>query len=204
MILDFLMPAYCAACGAPGGELCDACVQAIASPPAILLGARNGVPSLTALGPYDGMLRSAILAMKFRGARRIGMRLGRWLAPKVVFPFEVVVPVPLHRARLRERGYNQAAEIARGIAAASGTACVVDALARVRATVPQSSLDLVDRSGNVEGAFSAGRSIERVAGRRVLIVDDVVTSGATMRACAATLRAAGVRTLYLAAAAVRL
>ncbi len=204
MILDFLMPAHCAGCDAPGRDVCERCVAAIASPPAILLGARNGAPSLAALGPYDGMLRSAILAMKFRGARSIGTRLGRWLAPKIIFPFEAIVPVPLHSVRLRERGYNQAAEIARGIAAATRRPCIENALERVRATVPQSSLDLADRKGNVEGAFADGRCLDRVAGRRVLIVDDVVTSGATMRACAAVLRAAGVRTLYSAAAAVRL
>jgi ComF family protein len=184
--------------------MCDRCVAAIASPPAILLGARNGAPSLTALGPYDGALRSAVLAMKFRGARSIGDRLGRWLSPKIIFPFEAIVPVPLHRLRLRERGYNQAGEIARGIAAATRKPCVDDALERVRATAPQSSLDLADRKGNVDGAFAYGRRIERVAGLRVLIVDDVVTSGATMRACAVVLHAAGVRTLYSAAAAVRL
>jgi ComF family protein len=169
-----------------------------------LLGARDGAPSLAALGPYEGLLRSAVLAMKFRGAKSIGNRLGRWLSPKIPFPFEAIVPVPLHRIRLRERGYNQAAEIARGIAAVTRTPCIDDALERVRATVPQSSLDLADRKGNVDGAFASGRRIDRVVGWRVLIVDDVVTSGATMRACAAVLLAAGVRTIYSAAAAVRL
>lgn len=204
MILDFLMPARCAACDAPGRDVCKRCVAAISSPPAIVLGARNGAPPLAALGPYDGALRSAILAMKFRGAKLIGVRLGRWLAPKIIFPFEAIVPVPLHRDRLRERGYNQAAQIAHGIAAVTRKQCIEGALVRVRATAPQSSLDLVDRSGNVDGAFSRGPGVDRVAGRRVLIVDDVVTSGATMRACAAALHGAGIPSLYSAAAAVRL
>lgn len=204
VLLDFFLPAHCAACSAPGPDVCNRCVAVIAAAPAILRSSQGGAPPVTALGPYEGALRSTILALKFRGARAIGVRLGRWLAPKLLWPFEAVVPVPLHAARLRERGYNQAAEIARGISAAARVPCVEKALEKIRATDPQSALDLAERRTNVEGAFRAGPEMKRVVGLRVLLVDDVVTTGATASACSATLSAAGTRTLYLAAAAMRL
>jgi ComF family protein len=204
MLLDFLMPALCAACRSPGGCLCPRCAAAIATSTSILRGSANGVPPVTALGAYDGTLRAAILALKFGRARALGARLGRWLAPKILLPFEAVVPVPLHTARLRERGYNQAAEIANAIGAASRRPVIENALERNRVTAPQSALDLIGRRANVEGAFAAGRQIDRVCGARVLLVDDVITTGATIRACADALRAAGVRAVYAACAAARL
>ena len=204
MLLDFLMPAYCAACGRPGSGLCDRCSALIASSSAILIGGRDGTPPLTALGAYEGVLRTAILALKFRNARHVGTRLGNWLGRRLIWPFEVVIPVPLHAARLRMRGFNQAGVIARAVARAAGSCFVEHALVRNRSTLPQSSLDLAGRQANVRGAFAPGRHVDRVAGCRVLIVDDVVTTGATLRACAAALIASGVRTVYGAAAAVRL
>jgi ComF family protein len=204
MILDFFLPARCAACGAPGREICSRCEAAVTSSAAILINGKDATPPLTALGAYDGALRSMVLALKFRGARSVGVRLGRWLAPQIVWPFEAVVPVPLHAARLRERGYNQAADIARGIAAWARRPCIETALLRSRNTAPQSALDLARRATNVDGAFTRGRSAHEVVNRGILIVDDVVTTGATLRACADALRAVGSHTLYAACAAVRL
>jgi len=204
MLLDFFMPARCAGCGAPGGELCPRCEARIATSQAIVVGARGSTPPLVALGMYEGCLRTALLSLKFRGARGMGMRLGRWIAGRLFWPFDLIVPVPLHAARLRERGYNQAAEIAKGIASASDRACVEDAIERVRATAPQSGLEARERLVNVADAFAAGRRRNVVADRRVLIVDDVVTTGATVRASSAALVSAGARLTYVACAALRL
>jgi ComF family protein len=204
MILDFLLPATCAGCAAPGCDLCDRCAASLAASPVIVRDERDGVPAIAALGAYDGILRSAILALKFRGARPIGARLGRWLAPKIIWPFDAILPVPLHHARLDERGYNQAAEIARGIAVVSRIPLQEKALVRNRHTAPQSALDMERRKANVEGSFEPGPRIDGVAGLSILIVDDVVTTGATVRACAAVLIAAGARAVYLASAAIRL
>ena len=204
MLLDFFLPSYCAGCDAPGADLCSRCAAALTFAPAIVRAARDGTPAAIALGPYEGVLRSAVLALKFRGARPVARRIGRALALKILSPFDAVVPVPLHAQRLRERGYNQAGDIARQIAAVAHAPFVEKALERSRYTAPQSALHLTDRNKNVDGAFCAGRTIQIVAGLRVLLVDDVITTGATARACARTLLAGGVRSVYLAAAAIRL
>lgn len=203
MLLDFLIPAACAGCGATGGVLCHRCTASIATRDAFVIGSRGSIPPTLALGPYDGALRTSILALKFRGARGVGTLLGKWIAERIFWPLELVVSVPLHAQRLRERGYNQAALIARAVAAAIRVRYLDDAIARRRSTVPQSSLGLAERRENVEGAFGACNRIGAVCGRRVLIVDDVVTTGATVAACASVLRAAGARCVYVACAAIR-
>lgn len=204
MLLDFFMPALCAACGGTGGVLCCRCAASIATGEALVIGSRGGVPPTLALGPYEGALRDTILALKFRGARCAGAQLGKWIAQRIFWPFELVIPVPLHAQRLRERGYNQAALIARSVAAASKVRYLEEAITRRRSTVPQSSLGLVERRENVEGAFGAFHRVGAVRGYRVLVVDDVVTTGATVAACASVLRAAGARCVYVACAAIRL
>ena len=204
MLLDFLMPAVCAGCGVTGGVLCCRCTAEIATGDAIVIGARGDVPPVLALGCYEGALRAAVLALKFRGALGVGATFGRWISQRIFWPFEVVIPVPLHVQRLRERGYNQAALIARAVATMSRARYVGDALGRHQPTVPQSSLGVSERCANVKGAFEAGQKIGVIAGRRILIVDDVVTTGATVAECASIVRAAGARCVYIACAAIRL
>jgi ComF family protein len=159
---------------------------------------------MAALGPYEGRLRSAVLSIKFRGARTSAVLMGEWLLAKVPWSFEAIVPVPLHQARLRERGYNQAADVARGLSRASNVKTIDDALVRIRATRPQSSLDGATRRANVAGAFGLGRTSGLLKGARVLLVDDVITTGATAMECGAVLRSAGAVEIYLAAVALRL
>jgi ComF family protein len=105
-------------------------------------------------------------------------------------PDVLLVPVPLHRWRLWGRGFNQAALLARGLAKAGHGVLLVDGLERVRATRPSVGLDRAGRAENVKGAFRV-RDIEAVQGRRVVLVDDVLTTGATASACAKVLRKAG-------------
>jgi ComF family protein len=203
-VIDFFFPAKCGGCGEPGADLCAGCEAVLATRPAILLGARDGLPPLTALGAYEGRLRNVVLALKFRGARAVGVRLGRWLGAKTLLPYDAIVPVPLHADRLRERGYNQAAAIACGIAAAARGRVVDGALRRIRATKVQSALDRAERYTNVERAFAPGDRAATITGRCILLVDDVVTTGATIRACAHALRDAGVASISVTCAAVRL
>lgn len=203
-LVDVLFPSLCAVCRTARGDLCADCSASIACS-APLRRPPSGVDAgMVALGAYDGALRRAILALKFRGARNIGVRLGELLAVHACEPYDAIVPVPLHAMRRRERGYNQAEEIARGIARVRSANLCVRALVRVRRTQAQSALDLEERRRNVAGAFAAGPGIAAVSRSNVLLVDDVFTTGATARACAAALRRAGAREIYLAIGAVRL
>jgi ComF family protein len=149
-----------------------------------------------AIGAYDGALRDIIQALKYGGRRSVARPLARLMArhgSEVLRGADCLVPVPLHRSRQRVRGFNQAAEIARGIGLP-----VVHALVRARPTASQTDLPAARRHANVRHAFRAARRrfLRRpsdVHGRCVVLVDDVCTTGATLEACARALRAAGAR-----------
>jgi ComF family protein len=153
-------------------------------------------------GLYAGALRQTILLLKFRRQERLGKRLGELLAPlwmslsKVEDP--LLIPVPLHRTRQRERGFNQAELLARGLLRALGRAgrqqprLAGGILRRTRATPPQTGLSVEARRENVRGVFAV-RQAERLRGRSIVLVDDVMTTGATLSECAATLMRAGAR-----------
>jgi ComF family protein len=152
-------------------------------------------------GLYTGNLRKAILRLKFHGREYLGHRLGALLArPWEALPepeSAIVAPVPLHPSRRRERGFNQAELLARGLVRRlrkeerlHGLRLVTGSLRRIRATVPQVGLSVSARRENVSGVFSVGRP-EDVRNRTVVVVDDVMTTGATLSACAAALKRAG-------------
>lgn len=133
----------------------------------------------------------AVASFKYDGATRLGRRLAEVVATRAPDPtVGVVVPVPLHPRRLRRRGYNQSALLARHLARRLGCVVVLTAVVRTRDTASQVGLDVTERRTNVRGAFAVRRPAD-VRGRTVLVVDDVWTSGATVRAVAAALRDAG-------------
>lgn len=153
---------------------------------------------------YDGVAQEALKAFKFGGRRALAAPLGDLVADigRARLPIstpDLLVPVPLHPARERERGFNQALLLARRVGRAWDVA-VESALSRRAATRPQTDLSAEERRVNVRGAFSVRRP-ERVAGRHVVVVDDIVTTGSTVDACAAALRAAGASTVGVVAAA---
>ena len=152
-------------------------------------------------GLYAGNLRKAILHLKFYGGEYLGHRLGALLArawealPEL--DSALVAPVPLHSSRRRERGFNQAELLARGMVRSlrkegrnHRLRLVAGSLQRIRATVPQVGLSVSARHENVSGVFSVCRP-EVVRNRTVVVVDDVMTTGATLSACAAALKRAG-------------
>lgn len=140
---------------------------------------------------YAPPLYRQLLALKFRGGRAFGRAFGLLLAPDIVragAEVDALIAVPLHPARLRERGYNQAGEIARILSAETGIAVISRAARRARPTMAQSTLRPLERRANVAGAFEAHASCR---GLRIAVVDDVVTTAATVNALAAALLSAG-------------
>jgi ComF family protein len=221
--LDRLFPWSCVACGvAAGGALCDPCLSSLrwieepccprcglplASRPSHLCGrCLANPPSFERLRAVVGYRSDAqeadpagkaLRALKYGGRRAIAPTLSRLLAER--FPFDpagldVVVPVPLHLGRLRERGFNQALLLAREPARRCGLPLDPWLLERRHPTPPQVGLDLAQRRRNLRDAFAVreGRS---AAGLRVLLVDDVCTSMATVEACARSLLDAGARSV---------
>ena len=155
--------------------------------------------------PYRGGVRRSVLRMKYGGrpeyARFYAAMIflaGRKLLER--YAPQAVIPVPIHRRRLAKRGYNQAEEIAKLLARALGVPLLSGAVVRVRHTRPQRGLGRRERGRNLQGAFACVPGAALPA--RVLVVDDIFTSGATVREMTRALRAAGVREVFAACAAL--
>jgi predicted amidophosphoribosyltransferase len=144
---------------------------------------------------YSGTGRALVLSLKHADRPELAPVLGRWMAEAarpLLTPGMVVVPVPLHWHRLLRRRYNQSAELARAVARTHGLDCCPDGLRRIRRTGTQDGRDRDGRFANLSGALAVPPvRRERIAGRDVLIVDDVMTSGATFAAAAEACHAAG-------------
>jgi ComF family protein len=149
----------------------------------------------------ESPLQSVIHAMKYDSMARLAAHLGRSLSYLVPKEINVIVPVPLHRTRLAERGFNQADVIARAISSQSGTT-VVKALKRVRPTPSQTHLSVSERIENMRGAFSLSRYASEIKGKHILIVDDVMTTGSTLASVAETLLEAKPKTISTLALAI--
>jgi len=199
-LFDLLCPRECTACGEAPAEdapFCLACGLPIAPAP----GELAGVPIVVA-GTYAPPLARAIARMKFEGRPDFVAPLATLLAPSArrlgLGPNDAWVPVPLHRSRLAERGYNQAALLARALAHATGAAFAPRVLERLRATDQQARLTREERLVNVEGSFRARRPWTR---GRVVLVDDVLTTGATAKGCIDALKSRGSEVIAVVALA---
>ncbi len=190
--LDLLFPPTCVSCGRVGSLICPKCVAAISPAPERTIAGLEGV---CVAGLYQPPLSDAIRALKYHSTTRLAGPLAALLAHRIAacsWQVEMVCSVPLHPNRARERGYNQAALLASALA--ESLRCpVVQAAERVRDTPTQTDLSASERRANVAGAF---RALPVVRGRRVLLVDDVLTTGATISACAAALHDAGAAGIF--------
>lgn len=218
-ILDMALPPLCPSCRAPlgsGAGLCAECwskLSLIEKPYC----ARLGIPFTYDPGPgllsmeaiadppaydraraavrYDEVARALVVAFKFNDRLDLAPMMGRWMARagnELLAEADALLPVPLHWRRLWARRFNQAAALAEAIAALSAVPVMHGAINRVRATPQQVGLSRPERAGNVQGAFRvpAERKAD-IAGKRLVLVDDVLTSGATVDACARALLRAG-------------
>lgn len=224
--LGLIYPPTCIACGAATGQphaLCAACwsglrlierpyCERLGTPFALDLGVGSLIsPGALAEPPvfgraravavYDGTARDLVHRLKFSDRLDLGWTMARMMAAagsELLDEADLIVPVPLHGLRLWRRRFNQSAMLAREIGRQSGKPCDVRALARVRATRPQVGLTRRQRAENLQGAFrvtEAGRA--RITGRRLLLIDDVATTGATGNAAARVLLRAGAASVDL-------
>jgi ComF family protein len=188
--LSFIARPYCERLGTPFGYDPGPGVlssEAIADPPAFAR-ARAAVC-------YDDIASALVHALKYGDRLDLAPAMGRWMAQagrELTADADALVPVPLHWRRLWARRFNQAAALAREVATASGVPVIDNALRRLRPTPQQVGLNRTDRAGNVQGAFAVpDERTPAIVGKRLVLVDDVLTSGATVEACTRALLRAG-------------
>jgi len=147
-----------------------------------------------ALAPYEGSLRDALHRFKYQGEKRIGKFFAELLLAgpgNELGEPDLIIPVPLHPSKLRQRGYNQAQILAEQLAKGLNIEVKSDVLNRVTLTQPQSGLSRQARLANLNNAFRLSKPLE-VKGKSILLVDDIITTGSTLEACGIVLRQAGI------------
>jgi ComF family protein len=206
-VLEVLLPPACAGCGRFGHLVCEQCVTGfraasapddrfMASDPATMVG--DALELAVAAFVHEGMLRRALQRLKYGGSGRIAVPLARAAAPALealtrVCGSHPLVPVPVHAARQRQRGYNQAALLAGALGKERGLA-VCDILERRRATARQHGLGKAARLHNLRGAFALRDGARPPPS--LILVDDILTTSATLESCAQVLREAGAVSVY--------
>jgi len=222
-ILEFIYPPICLACGGhldPQERLvCENCwngIEKVRTEDALyhefvsklrIDGAVTAVISAFYF-EKDSKLQSIIHAIKYDGYHSLGVKAGRFVGERIaaeplLSKSDFLIPVPLHSIKKRERGYNQSEYICRGIREVTGIPVRTDLLEREKYTVSQTQLTFEERQKNVGDAFRINaRRRDEIAGRSFILVDDVITTGSTINACAKELRNAGTRDVHAAAIAL--
>ena len=212
-----LWPHRCPGCGRPLSgaheSICLRCLSELprtgflnqpGNPVEMLFWGRTRVDAAGSLFFFTrgSLIQKMLHALKYKGNREVGGRLGRSLGEAIFrsgrfCPLDAIIPIPLHADRQHLRGYNQAACIADGCASVTGKPVWNDIVKRMRQTETQTKKNRIDRWANLSGGVSLIRP-ERITGKRLLIVDDVVTTGASLEACVQCLQQASPDKLYIA------
>jgi len=221
--LDLLFPPYCIGCGREGNYICDRCNQempfiappicAICGRPLLpdnqcpgCIGEQTDIDGIRAPFLFHGIIRRAVHEFKYNNLRALAPSLAAFLHEYLAanpLPGDVLVPVPIHRKRLRERGYNQSSLVAHELGRRCGLPVINDCLIRQSYISSQAkSASAIVRLENVTGAFTCIDG--RLKGKKVILIDDVSTSGATMNACAGAMKSAGAATVWGLALALEL
>lgn len=222
-LIDFIYPPVCAVClgstGNRGETVCRKCwmgLRRIGSGDPLWGELFRRVNSTGCMGGFlsvflfekGGTLQECLHQLKYGGLRSVGERLGTEVGAAILSEplfrgADLLMPVPLHPVRMRERGYNQSAIISEGAARLTGLPVATGIMRRIRNTPSQTSLTMRERELNVRGAFALKRgAVPMVRKKRVILVDDVLTTGATFRACAGVLVSAGAGEILAASAAI--
>ena len=214
VIIELFFPCYCVGCGTEGNFLCDKCRRQLPrlEPPICqrcgrpetsgefcpsCWGTKSAIDGIRSPFRYDGVIRSAILELKYHNLKAVSTCLAELLAAyfQTCMIGEVIAPVPLHPRRMRKRGYNQAGLLARKLGKLIDLPVIEDCLARFKDSLPQARTTTAEgRLRNVTDAFTCRN--RKFDGKRVILIDDVCTSGATLEACAIACKAGGAASVW--------
>lgn len=198
LLLDLIFPPRCVICGRVDTKWCGRCEDAVANLPLIgEIAQLAPLSGIAATAIHDGHLQAAVHAVKYENTPQVVPALAGRLATRytaMAWTVDLIVPVPLHVSRQATRGYNQAQLLAEALAARLQIPCIPDALTRERDTRSQVGLSRAERQTNVNGAFVGEHA--QLNEQRVLLVDDVYTTGATLRACAQAALDAGATEVF--------
>ncbi len=214
-LVDLFFPARCIGCGKWGVFLCSECVRGLPRilPPVCLKCGRpepsgtlcptcwswkSQIDGIRSVFKFDGLMRQAVHQLKYYHLKAISVEMGKFLSEYMEtspLPCELLVPVPLHARRLKQRGYNQSELIAKELSRKINLPVVADNLVRIKDSIPQARTSVVgERIKNVAEAFKCRNS--SLKGKAILLIDDVCTSGATLESCAQALKSSGVRSVW--------
>jgi len=200
-LLDLFFPKKCVGCGKEGIWLCQECLENILKEEATPLRLVGKLDGLVIGASFKGVLREAIHAFKYEGVKELALPLAQIIVERLTrfdFPFleSVLIPVPLFKKKQASRGFNQATLLARVLQTELELTLLEDRLIKVKNTPSQTTLEPGERKKMVKGVFCWQGAQEEIQGKTVFLVDDVITTGATLNECAKVLKRTGAQSVW--------